>query len=148
MRGLIGALAVVGSVLVVSGAGTWQQVSAYCQHGETPAFRFGFGFAALHDRLGATMGEPIECAYTNPDTGDAFQRTTTGIVYQPRGTNTPTFTNGREAWMLSSAGMAYGSGVVPPGLAIAPSGDLEGQLVLLSTPDPSPDTVATGVELQ
>ena len=42
---------------------------------------FNFGIAALHERLGATMGVPLECEHINPDNGDTIQHTSTGLAY-------------------------------------------------------------------
>jgi hypothetical protein len=109
MQRLIGVVAIVGAILVAAGVGTWVQVQAYCQP-ERAQYRFGFGFAALKDRLGATMGEPIECIRTHPETGDALQRTTTGLAYQRKGADAPMFTNGHQFWVLSEAGVADGPG--------------------------------------
>jgi hypothetical protein len=103
----MGALAILCSTVVLPGLGTWLQVRSYCHTGPEPQFRFGFGFAALHDRLGTTMGEPVECEHTDPATGDLLQWTTTGLAYQRKGTNTPAFTDGRQRWILTPRGVAH-----------------------------------------
>lgn len=59
------------------------------------------GIGALHDRLGATMGVPIECEHINADNGDTIQHTTTGLAYYRPEINTPMFTDGQTHWALS-----------------------------------------------
>jgi hypothetical protein len=134
VRQIIGLVGIVGSILVVSGAGTWAQVQSYCSPSQTPQARFGFGFAALRDRLGAAMGEPVECEHTNPETGDVLQATTTGVAYQRKGTNTPAFTDGHASWALTWQGLVSTSGVAQdpspaqPSTGLAPSQELDGEL--------------------
>ncbi len=86
----------------------------YCNRGQTP--RFQFGFAALKAAIGAPMGEPVECEHTEVATGDAHQRTTTGLSFYRKNTNTPTFTNGFEHWALTPRGLVYwtGDSIDPP----------------------------------
>ncbi len=86
----------------------------YCGPGQVP--EFVFGFAALADALGATMGEPTECQHTDPGSGDALQQTTTGLSFYRASTNTPTFTNGAEHWALTANGLVYwtGDSIDPP----------------------------------
>lgn len=88
----------------------------FCQPGQTP--RFQLGLAQLKDRLGDTMGEPLECDHEDPASGDLLQQTTTGLAfYRPR-TNTPTFSTGVETWALSPRGRGLllwtGGSVNPP----------------------------------
>jgi len=84
------------------------QGAAACPPGRTPSFLLGF--ASLQTSLGSSMGEPTECEHVDPVSGDAFQRTTTGLALYRRDTNTPMFTNGREHWALTSDGLMYWSG--------------------------------------
>jgi hypothetical protein len=79
-----------------------------CPIGQTPSFVFGF--AALRQHLGPAMGDPVECEHTDPATGDALQRTTTGLAVYRRDTNTSMFTNGQEHWALTTLGPAHWSG--------------------------------------
>jgi hypothetical protein len=87
----------------------------HCAAGQTPMFHAGF--AALSDRLGATMGAPTTCEYPDPGgTGDVEQNTTTGLAFWRKSTNTPTFTNGFDHWALTPAGITRwtGADVDPP----------------------------------
>src|SRR5690242_20672624 len=61
-----------------------------------------FGIAALQDRLGATMGVPLECEHVNPDNGDTIQHTTTGLAYYRPSINTAMFTDGQTHWSPSN----------------------------------------------
>jgi hypothetical protein len=88
----------------------------FCAPGQEPAFVFGF--AALKQQLGPTMGEPLECEHANLDNGDTLQATTTGLaVYEPS-TNTPRFTNGWRSWALTPGGLLSWDGPdAPPELS-------------------------------
>lgn len=70
-----------------------------CPPGQAP--RFVFGFASLAERLGpAIIGEPLECEYVDPRTGDAWQQTSTGQAFYRRGSGLPTFFAGPRHWAL------------------------------------------------
>ncbi|MCC6174021.1 MAG: hypothetical protein IT305_01850 [Chloroflexi bacterium] len=90
------------------------QMMPYCPPGQ-PA-RFVYGIAALDDRLGTTMGTPLECEHINPDNGDTLQHTTTGLAYYRPSINTPMFTNGQTHWALTNneVVMWRNPSVVPP----------------------------------
>lgn len=90
------------------------QVSPFCELGQAP--EFVFGFKALYDVLGDTMGSPTECEHANPENGDALQQTTSGLSFYRKSTNTPTFTNGFEHWALTSSGLVFwtGESIDPP----------------------------------
>ena len=79
-----------------------------CQVDQLPAF--SLGFAGLRQQVGAAMGDPVECERTDPRTGSASQRTTTGLALYRRDTNTPMFTNGQEHWALTAGGLTHWSG--------------------------------------
>jgi hypothetical protein len=97
------------AISMIPWSSTWAaQAYPTCPIGQTPSF--SFGFASLHEQLGPTMGDPIECEHADPGTGDALQRTTTGIALYRRDTNTSMFTNGQEHWALTALGMAHWSG--------------------------------------
>jgi hypothetical protein len=81
-----------------------------CQADETPAFRDEL--ARLKERLGATMGDPAECAHSDAASGDIVQATTTGLAYVRAATSTPTFTNGGRRWALTPAGLVTWEGDV------------------------------------
>lgn len=75
------------------------QGAAHCPPGQSPQFVLGIG--QLHQRLGATMGVPLECEHINPENGDTVQHTTTGLAYYRPSINTPIFTDGQTHWALS-----------------------------------------------
>ncbi len=86
--------------------------------------KFTFGFADLKTRLGDAMCEPLTCEFADPNgTGDVHQQTTRGLAFWPKGTNTPTFTNGSQHWGSTPRGWVEwtGSSVDPP-TASAPLG--------------------------
>ena len=76
------------------------QAAPHCPPGQ-PA-QFLFGIAELHERLGPTMGVPLECEHVNPENGDTIQHTTTGLAYYRPSINTPMFTDGQTHWALSN----------------------------------------------
>lgn len=100
------------ALAVVPGASA--QTAPHCAPGQAP--QFNFGFANLDDLLGPTMGEPVECPHPNPENGDVLQRTTAGLAFWRKATNTPTFTDGWEHWGLTEAGLVYwtGASIDPP----------------------------------
>ena len=102
---MAGVLAAVVTVMVVAGVAA----APYCVPGVDPAY--AFGFKALHDALGAEMGDPLECEHGNPENGDTLQQTTNGLSFYRQSTNTPTFTNGWEHWALTVRGLLYWTGV-------------------------------------
>jgi hypothetical protein len=87
----------------------------HCGPGETAMFRAGF--LALSDQLGATMGIPSSCEYSDPaGTGDVEQDTTTGLAFWRKSTNTPSFTDGFNHWALAPERITRwtGSSIDPP----------------------------------
>ena len=88
-------------LLTAAGASpTWAQPAATaCPPGQSPQFVSGFG--ALKLRLGARMGDPMDCQHVDPSSGDMVQHTTTGLAYDPNGTGgAAAFTNGWEHYAL------------------------------------------------
>ncbi len=112
MRRVVASLVLVMAFLTPSTAAA--QDFPFCQPGQTPEFRFGF--AALADALGDTMGTPIECEHSNPENGDTLQYTSTGLAFYRKSTNTPTFTTGIDHWALTPQGIIYwvGASIDPP----------------------------------
>ncbi len=96
------------------------QAAPHCPSGQTP--RFVLGFAALKDRVGAPMGEPLECEHPDPASGDTHQRTSTGLAYYRPSTNTAIFTDGWRHWALRGSRLGYweGQAADPPATAFAP----------------------------
>ena len=104
--GLVVALVLVVVVCLHLSA-SWPAAAApdvpYCQPGQSPAF--AFGIAALHDRLGDTMGTPLECEHLDADNGDTVQRTTSGLAYYRPSINTTMFTDGSTHWALAEGAL-------------------------------------------
>jgi hypothetical protein len=102
--------------VLLTGTGT-AVAAPHCAADTEPHFQLGF--AALEARLGDIMGEPIECEQGNPDNGDTVQRTTTGLAYYRRSTNTLAFTDGERHWALGAADVLtwQGDAVDPPASA-------------------------------
>jgi hypothetical protein len=67
-------------------------------------------FEALADQLGPTMGNPLECAHTDPHDGDMLQLTTSGLAYFRQHANTPVFTDGWRHWALIDQGLVAWAG--------------------------------------
>ena len=96
------------------------QPTDQCPVGQSP--HYVSGFAELQKRLGDWMGAALTCEFPDPNaTGDVHQRTSKGLAFWRKSTNTPTFTNGSEHWALSPRGFVYwqGSSIDPPPTAIA-----------------------------
>jgi hypothetical protein len=81
---------------------------AYCQPGQAPSF--ALGVASLKQRLGDTMGAPLECEHPVSANGDTIQHTTTGLVVYRAATNTVMFTDGWRHWALTPQGMVSWEG--------------------------------------
>ena len=85
------------------------QSDTHCAAGEAP--NFSAGFAALKARVGDVMGTADTCEFPDPNgTGDVQQRTTTGLAYWRKSTNTPTFTNGSNHWAETPNGFVTWAG--------------------------------------
>jgi hypothetical protein len=71
----------------------------YCQSGEKP--QFVQALAALSAQLGARMGNPTSCQYSDPSgSGDTLQTTDTGLAIYRARSATATFTDGSTRWAL------------------------------------------------
>jgi hypothetical protein len=111
---------VVAVVAVVLCPGVWWPpvvVAAdapFCQPGQ-PA-TFAFGIAALRDRLGDTMGAPLECEHLDIGSGDTVQHTTTGLAYYRPSINAAIFTDGATHWALADGTVVrwQGASIAPP----------------------------------
>ena len=66
-----------------------QSADNFCAAGEVPEFRFGF--AAYRQQMGAMIGEPVECEHYD-EQGNAYQKTTTGLLSYNKNTGQITFT--------------------------------------------------------
>ncbi|HEV7665154.1 MAG TPA: hypothetical protein VGQ62_16605 [Chloroflexota bacterium] len=126
---LLGALAVAPTEVLAQADGT-------CAPGQAP--RFVFGFADLKAQLAAAMGEPMTCEFADPNgTGDVHQRTTTGLAFWRKSTNTPTFTNGFDHWAHTPNGwVAWTGNAIDPPNAYPPL-VIEGFMQGCTAPDAS-----------
>ena len=93
-----------------------QPHAPWCHVGEGPTYHFGF--AALSEALGPTMGDPIECEHGDESTVNTLQKTTTGLAFYYGCTNAPTFSRGDEHWMLTPEGMDHWTGDATPPRAL------------------------------
>ena len=66
---------------------------------------FAQGFAALHEFMPSQVGDCIDNATYNPETGDALQHTTGGILVWRKLDNLLAFTDGSSTWINSSDGL-------------------------------------------
>lgn len=82
---LLGVLLYAFSVPTVSA----QSADNFCAAGEVPQFRFGF--AAYRQQMGTTVGEAVECEHYD-EQGNAYQKTTTGLLFYNKSTGQVTFT--------------------------------------------------------
>jgi hypothetical protein len=85
----------------------------FCQPGQPAAF--AFGIADLRNRLGDTMGSPLECEHLDVDSGDTVQHTTAGLAYYRPSINAAIFTDGATHWALAEGTVVrWQSGNVTP----------------------------------
>jgi hypothetical protein len=84
--------------LVATPAKALAQAAPFCPPGQVP--QFGPGFDELKLRLGARMGDPLECEHTDPESGGTLQHTSSGLAYDRAGASEPSFTNGWEHYAL------------------------------------------------
>ena len=115
LRRLLVAFSLILSAFARPAPAAFAQEMPGCAPGQVPDYVFGF--AALHDTLGARMGEPITCEFADPDgTGDIEQNTSVGLAFWRKSTNTPTFTDGSTHWALTPRGNVtwVGSSIDPP----------------------------------
>ena len=113
------AAGLIATLVVVPAPTAAAQTAQGCQAGEVP--HFTFGFADLKAHIGGPMGDPVTCEFADPNgTGDVHQRTTTGLAFWRKSTNTPTFTNGFDHWAETPQGWVTWTGAsVDPPLATA-----------------------------
>jgi len=96
VRPVLGLLATM--LLLVAGTSpALAQTPPACSPGQP---QFVQSFADLKQRVGARMGDPLECQHTDASSGDTVQHTTMGLVYEHSGSNAATFTNGWEHYAL------------------------------------------------
>jgi hypothetical protein len=89
---------VVHSVAAVTKEAEAVKPAPSCTAGQTPVF--ANGLAELKQRLGDTMGNPVECEHPSSPVGDTVQLTSTGLAAYNKVTNTVTFTDGWRHYAL------------------------------------------------
>lgn len=95
-----------------------------------PGCQFLLGFAALHDQIPAIVGNCLEDQHFDPQTGDALQRTTNGLLAWRKADNWTAFTDGATTWLSG-----------PFGLQSRPNGDRFPWEADLAQPTPPPPPV-------
>jgi hypothetical protein len=123
------------------------QTAQGCQVGESP--HFTFGFAALKEQVGDAMGDPITCEFSDPNgTGDIQQRTTTGLAFWRKSTNTPTFTDGFDHWAQTPQGWVTwtGASIDPPLANVYPDSVVQGFLGGCKNVDPTSPALAAACD--
>src|SRR5260370_14965293 len=70
----------------------------FCAGGSAP--QLAHLFQRLAAELGDRIGQPAECEHPEAATGDVQQRTSTGLLYWRKTTNTQTFNDGAAHWAL------------------------------------------------
>lgn len=67
------------------------------------------------------MGQPLECEHPDSVSGDTLQRTTTGLAFYRKSSNTPTFTDGTTHWALTPDGVqTWASDSIDPLTEVVP----------------------------
>jgi hypothetical protein len=138
MQRVLAAGALVVSVFLVPSQSAAAQTAQGCQPGQTP--QFTFGFADLKAQIGDAMGDPLTCEFPDPNgTGDIEQRTTTGLAFWRKSTNTPTFTDGFDHWAQTPTGWVTwtGGSVDPPPTNAYPDTIVQGFLSGCERTDPT-----------
>jgi hypothetical protein len=95
----------VGAAAAESSAGP---SAPYCNPGQMP--NFALGLSGLKQRLGDTMGAPVECEHPATANGDTIQQTTTGLAAYTSSTNTVSFTDGWRHWAITPTGFTRWEG--------------------------------------
>ena len=85
-------------VWLLAGGGAAVRAQAGCE--------FVLGFAALKQMIPDTVGDCVEAERHNPDTGDALQRTTKGLLVWRKADNFTAFTDGYRTWINGPHGLA------------------------------------------
>jgi len=84
----------------------------HCAPGASPSLPGPL--VSLKAQLGDRMGDPVECAYEDPDSGDTRLFTTGGLGYVRKTTGIPVFTDGRQHWALTDKLLYWTTGEVDP----------------------------------
>jgi len=138
MPRLLAVGAFVAVLILVPSQSVAAQSAQGCQAGQTP--QFTFGFADLKTQIGDAMGDPVTCEFADPNgTGDIQQRTTTGLAFWRKSTNTPTFTDGFDHWAETPNGWVTwtGASIDPPAANAYPDSIVQGFLSGCERSDPT-----------
>ena len=103
----------------------------HCQPGASPVLPAPL--LTLQGQLGNQMGNPVECAWVDPASGDTRLFTTNGLGYVRKSTGVPVFTDGRQHWALTDQLLYWTTGEVDP-----PPGATVTELVPVAKPSASP----------
>jgi hypothetical protein len=144
-RGLVAAA--LAAALLLAPRLALAQTAQGCQAGESP--HYSFGFAALKDQVGDAMGDPVTCEFSDPNgTGDIEQRTTTGLAFWRKSTNTPTFTDGSNHWAQTPQGWVTwaGASVDPPPANAYPDNVVQGFLGGCKNVDPTSQALSAACD--
>jgi hypothetical protein len=87
----------------------------YCNPGQ--ALSFDARLLELKQRLGDTMGTPLECGHPGDAVSDTIEQTSTGLAEFNELTSTASFTDGWRHWAVTPRGFVAweGSQSGPPG---------------------------------
>lgn len=66
---------------------------------------FVFGFAAIHDLIPDVVGDCLDDEFYQPQTGDALQHSTNGLLVWRKADNWTAFTDGFESWVYGPLGL-------------------------------------------
>jgi len=66
---------------------------------------FTLGFAALHDLIPDVVGNCVDNEFHDPQTGDALQHTTNGMLVWRKSDNWTAFTDGFQSWLNGPLGL-------------------------------------------
>jgi hypothetical protein len=98
----------VGYSAVSSNESTAVQSAPYCNPGQS--LEFEPRLIELKQRLGNTMGSPVECAHTAAAVSDTVQQTSSGLAEYNQLTSTASFTDGWRHWAVTPRGFLQWEG--------------------------------------
>lgn len=90
--------------LLISGQPIPAPAAPHCGTGQRPTIYPRF--ERLVDGLGDRVGEPLECAYGDPELTDWWQHTTGGLLVWRKAERVPAFSNTDTTWLLGPDGLA------------------------------------------
>src|SRR5258708_28132303 len=72
---------------------------------QSAACSFTLGFATLHDLIPDVVGNCVDNEFHDPQTGDALQHTTNGLLVWRKSDNWTAFTDGFQSWVNGPLGL-------------------------------------------